>query len=350
MFKYRSKLSILLALVISVVINIPAFAAVEDTGFSDVAADAWYADAAVYCRDNGLMSGTSATTFSPNSGTSRAMLATILYRQAGSPAVTETSPFTDVSAGAWYSNAVVWAATNNIVSGYGNGLFGTNDSVTREQFAAILWRNAGSPSVSTTPASFADESTIASYAATAVDWAQQNGIVSGKPNNLFDPKGNVTRAETAVMLHRYLTMEMTPLPELPELPEEPIVPEEPTVPDENTEMKLSVQIGQHTFKATLEDNTAVDAFVELMKQEPVVIQMSEYGGFEKVGSLGQSLPSSSRQTTTQSGDIVLYNGNQIVIFYGSNSWSYTRLGRIDDLSGWTEALGRGDVTVTFSIQ
>ncbi|TCK89095.1 hypothetical protein EDC19_2509 [Natranaerovirga hydrolytica] len=134
------------------------------------------------------------------------------------------------------------------------------------------------------------------------------------------------------------------------LPEEPSVPSEPTAPEEDTEMKLSVQIGEYTFKATLEDNAAVDAFVELMKQAPVVIQMSEYGGFEKVGSLGQSLPASNRQTTTQSGDIVLYSGNQIVIFYGSNSWSYTRLGRIDDLSGWEEALGNGDVTVTFSVQ
>lgn len=114
-------------------------------------------------------------------------------------------------------------------------------------------------------------------------------------------------------------------------------------------MKLHVQIGEHTFKATLEDNVAVDAFAQMMKQAPVVMQMSEYGGFEKVGSLGQSLPTSNRQTTTQSGDIVLYNGNQIVIFYGSNSWSYTRLGRIDDLSGWREVLGSGAVTVTFSL-
>lgn len=119
--------------------------------------------------------------------------------------------------------------------------------------------------------------------------------------------------------------------------------------EERTEMKLYVQIGDHTFKATLEDNAAVDAFAKMLEQAPVVLQMSDYGGFEKVGTLGQSLPASNNQTTTQSGDIVLYNGNQIVIFYGSNSWSYTRLGRIDDLSGWQDALGSGDVTVTFSI-
>ena len=128
------------------------------------------------------------------------------------------------------------------------------------------------------------------------------------------------------------------------------IPEEPTATEVNIEMKLNVKIGEHTFKATLEDNEAVDAFVQMMKEAPVVIQMSDHGGFEKVGPLEQSLPASNHQTTTQPGDIVLYNGNQIVMFYGSNSWSYTRLGRIDDLSGWTEALSSGTVSVTFSIE
>ena len=86
-----------------------------------------------------------------------------------------------------------------------------------------------------------------------------------------------------------------------------------------------------------------------MERKPMTIQMSDYAGFEKVGALGTSLPTSNSQTTTQAGDIVLYQGNQIVLFYGSNSWSYTRLGRIDDLTGWTEALGSGDVSVTFSL-
>ena len=114
-------------------------------------------------------------------------------------------------------------------------------------------------------------------------------------------------------------------------------------------MKMHVQIGDKIFTATLENNAAVDAFIEMMGTEPVVIQMHDYAGFEKVGPLGASLPTSDVHTTTQAGDIVLYNGNQIVIFYGPKSWSYTRLGKIDDLSGWEEALGSGDVTVTFSI-
>lgn len=153
----------------------------------------------------------------------------------------------------------------------------------------------------------------------------------------------------------------------PETAEPDIVPEEPEesdsstapesgdaesqqVEEENSEMQMNVQVGGSTFTATLEENEAVDALVEMMEQGPVTIQMSDYSGFEKVGPLGTSLPTSNQQTTTQAGDIVLYQGNQIVMFYGSNSWSYTRLGHIDDLTGWEEAVGSGDVTVTFSLE
>lgn len=118
---------------------------------------------------------------------------------------------------------------------------------------------------------------------------------------------------------------------------------------EAAKMKLNVQVGGRAFTASLEENAAVDAFVNLMDESPLVIRMSDYSGFEKVGSIGTSLPASNSQTTTHAGDIVLYNGDQIVLFYGSNSWSYTRIGKIDDLSGWEDALGNGDVTVTFSI-
>ena len=115
--------------------------------------------------------------------------------------------------------------------------------------------------------------------------------------------------------------------------------------EENTVTNMNVQVGDVVFSATLEENEAVSALLEMMQESPVVIQMRDYSGFEKVGPLGTSLPASNSQTTTQAGDIVLYNGNQIVIFYGTNTWSYTRLGHIDDLTGWEEALGSGDVTV-----
>lgn len=118
--------------------------------------------------------------------------------------------------------------------------------------------------------------------------------------------------------------------------------------EEETGMKMTVEVGDSTFTATLEDNAAGDALREMLEEGPVTIEMSDYSGFEKVGSLGTSLPASNSQMTTESGDIVLYNNSQIVIFYGSNSWSYTKLGHIDDLTGWEEALGSGDVEVTFS--
>lgn len=127
-------------------------------------------------------------------------------------------------------------------------------------------------------------------------------------------------------------------------------------PDTNSDMeedmvkKMTLQIGNNSFTATLENNPAVDAFVEMMNDSPIIIQMNDYSGFEKVGSLGSNLPVDDKQITTHAGDIVLYKGNQIVIFYGSNSWSYTRLGKIDDLSGWEDALGSGDMTVTFSLE
>ena len=122
------------------------------------------------------------------------------------------------------------------------------------------------------------------------------------------------------------------------------------VEEENGEMKMNVNVNGQDFTATLEQNSAVSALVQMMENGPVTLQLSDYAGFEKVGPLGQSLPASNSQTTTQTGDIVLYQGNQIVMLYGSNSWSYTRIGRIDDLTGWEEALGSGDVTVTLSVE
>lgn len=118
---------------------------------------------------------------------------------------------------------------------------------------------------------------------------------------------------------------------------------------EQTDMKMNVQVGNYTFTATLENNTAVEELVDMIKEGPVTINMDDYSGFEKVGSLGKSLTTSNSQTTTDAGDIVLYNGNNIVMFYGSNSWSYTRIGKIDDLTDWNKALGNGSVTAVFTI-
>ena len=205
MKKISGFLSLVLTIILVAGLCVPAFAATEDTGFSDVAATAWYADSVKYVRDNGLMNGTSATTFSPEADTSRAMLTTILYRASGSPAVTNTTHFSDVSPDAYYANAVAWASENNIVSGYGNGRFGANDPVTREQIAAILWRYVGSPNVGTAQ-DFVDESQISAYAMDAVDWARTNGVINGMNGNRFAPKNHAPRAQVATILRNYMTM------------------------------------------------------------------------------------------------------------------------------------------------
>ena len=114
-------------------------------------------------------------------------------------------------------------------------------------------------------------------------------------------------------------------------------------------MKMNVQVGDYTFTATLENNAAVEELVEMMKERSVTINMRDYSGFEKVGSLGRSLTANDEQTTTAAGDIVLYNGNNIVMFYGSNSWNYTRIGKIDDITDWKKALGSGSITAVFTL-
>lgn len=118
---------------------------------------------------------------------------------------------------------------------------------------------------------------------------------------------------------------------------------------ENKEMKINVIVNGITFTASLEQNEAVDALLDMMNEGPVTIDMQDYAGFEKVGDLPTSLPTQDQRIITQPGDIVLYQGNQIVMFYGTNSWSYTRLGHIDNLSGWQEALGNENVTTVLSL-
>lgn len=119
---------------------------------------------------------------------------------------------------------------------------------------------------------------------------------------------------------------------------------------ESSDMKINVKVNNQNFTATLVENEAAQTFYNMLKKAPMIIDMSDYAGFEKVGSLGISFPANDVQMVTQAGDLVLYNSNQIVMFYKPNSWSYTRLGKIDNLMGWKEALGNGDIIVTFSVR
>ena len=215
MEKQKRMGAIFMALVLGFSLNLTAFAAGEGTGFSDVAADAWYTDAVAYVRDNGLMGGTSDTTFEPEGTMTRSMLSATLYRLAGSPAVTGEDAFSDTEEGVWYTDAVLWASQQGLVGGYGNGLFGTNDPVTREQIAVLLWRYAGSPAAEA-GADFADESAISDYAVQAVDWARASGVVSGAEGNRFLPQSNATRVQVAAILRNYLTMAASEEPKPPE--------------------------------------------------------------------------------------------------------------------------------------
>ncbi len=194
--------AVILALVLAFGLAVPAFAAVEDTGFSDVDTNAWYAGAVIYCREHNLMAGTGNNQFAPESNLTRAQLATVLYRIEGTPAVTGTDTFTDTPDGVWYGDAVLWASQQELVSGYGGGLFGPNDPVTREQMTTIFWRYAGSPAASSEN-TFADEADIAAYAATAVDWSDSNSIVRPASSGTFAPKSNATRAQVADALMNY---------------------------------------------------------------------------------------------------------------------------------------------------
>ena len=171
------------------------------SGFTDVEPGAWYAEAANWCKAQGILLG---DTFSPDTAMTRATVAEALYRAEGTPSVSSGTSFSDIGAGSIYASAAAWTSGNGVMSGYGGGIFGANDPLTREQMAAILWRYAGSPAAES-GRDFADESSIASYVQAAVDWARANGIIEGKTGNLFDPKGNLTRAQTAAILYRYLT-------------------------------------------------------------------------------------------------------------------------------------------------
>lgn len=140
-----------------------------------------------------------------------------------------------------------------------------------------------------------------------------------------------------------------PQTEETQIEEQPQTEEEP--PQEEQNMTLKMTIGSTPVAVSWEDNEAVQALRGLCAEQPLTISMSMYGGFEQVGSIGTNLPANDVQTTTAAGDIVLYSGNQMVVFYGSNSWAYTRLGHITDQSadGMAQLLSNGDTTITISL-
>ena len=172
--------------------------------FADVPADAWYYDELYYAWFNGLIKGTSETTFSPAATTTRAQLVTVLYRMAGSPNVSGlTEPFTDVSDNHWARDAIIWAYESAFIKGYNATTFGPEDGLTRAQLVTILHRYAGSPTASGDLGVFSDSADIASSYRNAVRWAVANGIVNGYNDGTFRPDTVITRAQLAAILARF---------------------------------------------------------------------------------------------------------------------------------------------------
>ena len=431
----------------------------QTAGFADVPTDAWYARAVQYCRENDLMAGTSDTTFAPEDTLTRAMLVTILWRQAQKPAVNYLMQFSDVPEGQWYSEAVRWAAREKLVVGYGDGRFGTNDAITQEHLDLIFQRYTDQPVTDGIPGfdGSSRPATRAQAAAAVMHYAQlpQQDTNGGKilvayfsatgntrpvaekvaevtGGDLFEivPETPYTAADlnyntdcranaeqndpdarpaiaSAVedigqydvvligypiwwgrapkIIHTFL--------ETYDLSGKTIATfctsggsghEDATIRDyepnatwlegrrfsgtsqvedwvngldlpkaAEEENKMYLQIGDTVWTAVMEDSPSVSAWKELLKG-PLTIDMSDYGGFEKVGSIGTTLPQSNRQITTKPGDIILYQGNSVTIYYGENSWNFTRLGHIEGVSEaeLREVLkaGGGSISVTFSLE
>lgn len=175
--------------------------------FTDVRESDWFYEDVAFAYENGLFAGTSDTTFSPNASMTRAMLVTVLYRLEGQPAINGRSGFSDVQYNGYYEDAVTWAADNGIVNGTSTTTFSPNANVTREQMAAILYRYAQHKKYNTAASSglngFTDHASVSGYAAASLEWAVAEKLVNGSAGKLM-PTGNATRAQVAAILHRFV--------------------------------------------------------------------------------------------------------------------------------------------------
>lgn len=179
--------------------------------FSDVEVGSWYESGIMYAYEKGLMVGTSKTEFSPNENMTRAMIVTVLYRMEGAPSVEGADFFSDVPENEWYTDAVIWAAKENIVGGYGNGKFCPQDCITRQQLAAILFRydtyKGVSAPVNGWVSNYPDTNQVSAWALTAMQWATREGYISGINANgraYLQPESSASRAQIATILMRYL--------------------------------------------------------------------------------------------------------------------------------------------------
>ena len=178
-----------------------------DPGYRDVSPEDWFYEAVRYVYDRGLMNGITSTTFGPNRTTERGMIVTILYRLEGEPTV-GASTFSDVASNFYYTDAIAWAAENDIVNGYPDGTFRPGQAITRQEMATILYRYASykgyDVSASASLSGYTDAAQVGAYAADAMAWANATGLVTGTTVTTLTPTGGATRAQVATILMRFL--------------------------------------------------------------------------------------------------------------------------------------------------
>ena len=201
--------SLLTALALAVGLLPPAARAAENApSFADVPAAAWYADAVQYVYENGLMTGVSESEFAPDGTATRGQIVTILWRLAGSPVVNYAMRYADADEGAWYGEAVRWAASTGVVTGYTESSFGPNDAITREQLAAILYRYIKTQGQGFTgmwyfPLRYDDAASISDWADEAMHWCVMKGVLNGTGETTLSPQLTATRAQLAAILQRF---------------------------------------------------------------------------------------------------------------------------------------------------
>lgn len=443
----------------------PAGMAGLSAGFSDVDSGAWYAGAVDYVREHGLMEGVGEGRFDPEGSLTRAMLVTVLWRQAGQPVVNYLMRFSDVDGGQWYTEAIRWAAGNRLVGGYGNGLFGTGDPITQEHLSLILQRITDEPVTdgipgfdgSSRPATRAQAAAavmncgtlgadpqanrilVAYFSATGstrgvaehiadIVGADLFEIVPEKPYtgadlDYRDASSRASReqddpaARPAIhgevedmgqygvvflgypIWHGQAPKIISTFLEGCDLSGKTVIPFctsggsgidgsegalnalapqarwrngerfgagasreavkdwvdslelGTTGPMEGEDGMLNIAVNKTVLTAALADNSSARALAELLADGPLSVEMRDYNRMEKVGPLGADLPANDEWIDAQAGDLILYQGNQLVIYYGVNSWSLTRLGRIEGVGAGElrDILGGGDVRVTLSM-
>ena len=443
----------------------PAGMAGLSAGFSDVDSGAWYAGAVDYVREHGLMEGVGEGRFDPEGSLTRAMLVTVLWRQAGQPVVNYLMRFSDVDGGQWYTEAIRWAAGNRLVGGYGNGLFGTGDPITQEHLSLILQRITDEPVTdgipgfdgSSRPATRAQAAAavmncgtlgadpqanrilVAYFSATGSTRGVAEHIADIVGADLFEiaPEEPYTGADLdyrdassrasreqddpaarpaihgevedmgqygVVFLgypiwHGQAPKIISTFLEGCDLSGKTVIPFctsggsgidgsegalnalapqarwrsgerfgagasreavkdwvdslelGTTGPMEGEDGMLNIAVNKTVLTAALADNSSARALAELLADGPLSVEMRDYNRMEKVGPLGADLPANDEWIDAQAGVLILYQGNQLVIYYGANSWSLTRLGRIEGVGAGElrDILGGGDVRVTLSM-